>query len=350
LRTKLQDMMSLGDPKDTYYYFNSNVLKMDAVNASLLASYNVGASGKTSLGIGFDKLSGYGYFLNDYRYTLAEGMKVHIVNSEARLKRTRMTLGMVHKFSEASSLGIYYRAGINSSDQENRHTPESGLSLLYIIAGDRSIISTVSSEAGIRFRAPITRRLFYGIEGSYLYERINSRQKVTDQPIDKRRFLGRRARIGGGLGIALTSRILLNADIAGGLFNTSKPAELYYIGYRARPTGEYDSYITPNLSIGERGKFISFHSAVRARIWRNAFATGSYLRTIRKNTSYYNNGNGQSPSNYREVASFFNVGVGWNFKPGFTAEYLISTDHYKLSPSHSLILRYTFNFNIKNEE
>jgi FecR protein len=349
LRTKLHDMVSSGDPLGDHYYFNSNLLKLDAFNASLLASYTVGANRKTRLGIGFDNLSGDGYFLNSYESAWMGERTRYSVNSKAQLKRTRVTLGMVHKFSEASNLGIYYRTGVNSSDQQNHHMPESGLTRLYLLAGDRSAISTISSEAGIRFRSHITRRLFYGIEGSYLYERINSRQEITGQPLDERRFLGRRARIGAGLGFAPTSRILLGVDIAGGLFNTSKPSELYYVGYTSRLTGEYDTTIIPNPSIGERGKLISLHSAIRARVWRNAFVSGSYLRTVRKNIRYYYGDNEQSPSSYRDIASFSNYSVGWQFKPGLTAEYLISTDNRRFAPSHSLLLRYTFNLKIKDE-
>jgi hypothetical protein len=352
-RTKLQDMVSYRNDQNTYYYFNSNVMKLTALNTSLLAAYSFGAKGKTSLGIGVDKLAGDGYFFNSFESIWdGEGYKRFIV-SNARLKRTRLTLGMVHKFSEASRLGIYYRYGINSSDQqnENRHEGvDNSFSFLPLnLLAERSIISTGSSEVGIRFRAPITRRLFYGIEGSYLYERINSRQKMPGQTFDEMRFLGRRARIGGGLGFALSSRILFNVDIAGGLYNTSKPAELYYLGARLRPTEEDRTMNTPDPSAGERGKFISVHSAVQTRIWRNAFATGSHLMTRRKNARYYFGDSLQWLSPHREFASFSNFSVGWKFKPGLTAEYLISTDNRRFAPSHSLLLRYTFNLKINDE-
>jgi FecR protein len=353
LRTRLHDIVSSGDEQAPNYYFNSNALKFTAFNTSLIAAYNFGATGKTSVGIGVDKLAGGAYFLNTYESNWQETKFKRLTVSNARLKRTRLTLGLVHKFSEASRLGIYYRYSINSSDQQNHDTDEGTESSFpfvpWISIADRSIISTGSSEVGIRFRAPITRRLFYGVEGSYLYERINSRQTIIGQTLDERRFLGRRARIGAGLGFALTSRILLSVDIAGGLYNTSKPSELYYLGIEPRQTRDPEISIIPNPSMGERGKFRSLHSAARGRIWRNLFASASYLKTVRKDTRYYYYNGVISPYGDREVASFSSFSVGWSFKPGLTAEYLFSTENRRFAPSHSLMLRYTFNLNIKDE-
>ncbi|MBO0723048.1 MAG: hypothetical protein J2P41_19645, partial [Blastocatellia bacterium] len=347
LRTKLTDVVSYSDPPTNYQYSNSEFMKMDAINASLLASYKLGPKGKTSIGIGIDKLSGYGYFLNDYHYSAMGINDRQTINSEAKLKRTSITLGMVHKFSESTILGLYYRTGFNSSDQQNRTTTEPTISFGGVseFADDRLMISTISSEAGIRFRAPITRRLFYGIEGSYLYEQMKSRQ-ILNQIVDNRRFLGRRARFGGGVGFAPTSRIIINGDVSGGLFNTSKPPELYSIQYDFVPEGRFEETIVPNPSVGERGSFFSTHIAVQGRIWRNAFASSSFLRTIGSDIRYYyNNYSGaQYPQNYWVPADFItSAGFGWKFKQGLTAEYLLSMENRHIA-SHSIMLRYTFNF------
>ncbi|MBO0798296.1 MAG: FecR domain-containing protein, partial [Blastocatellia bacterium] len=347
LRTKLTDVVSYSDPPTDYNYSNSEFMKIDAINASLLASYKLGPKGKTSLGIGIDKLSGYGYFLNDYSYSGMGIKNRQTIDSEAVLKRTSITLGMVHKFSESTILGLYYRTSFNSSDQQNKTTTEPTILFGGIpeFAGDRLRISTISSEAGIRFRAPIFKRLFYGIEGSYLYERMKSRQQLN-QIADNRRFLGRRARFGVGLGFVPTSRIIINADVSGGLFNTSKPPELYYIQYDVLSEGRVNETILPNPSVGERGSFFSTHIAIQGRIWRNAFASSSFLRTIGSDIRYYydNYTRAQYPQPYWVPADFItSAGFGWKFKQGLTAEYLISLENRRIA-SHSLILRYTFNF------
>ena len=117
--------------------------------------------------------------------------------------------------------------GLCTTDKKrvNIHSPPSP-PYSYFAAGAANIsTSSSSSELGIRFRASLTRRLFYGVEGGILYERIRSRIERPDQSVAHNRYLARRARAGVGLGFFLTSRILLNLDVAGGLFNSSQPAQ-----------------------------------------------------------------------------------------------------------------------------
>ncbi|MBO0720527.1 MAG: FecR domain-containing protein [Blastocatellia bacterium] len=347
LRTRLTNLVSYSDPTTNIHDSDSQFMKLDAINASLLASYKLGAKGKTSLGIGIDKLTGYGYFLNGFDYSNMETSDKQTINSEAKLNRTSITLGMVHKFSESTTLGVYYSTGFNSSDQKNETTPES---TNFFGGGTefppgRSLISAISTEAGVRFRAPITKHLFYGIEGSYLYERMKSRQQLN-QIVDNRRFLERRARFGGGLGFVPTSRIIINADVSGGLFNTSKPEELYYIQYNLLPLGNLDETVLPNPSIGYRESSLSTHIAAQGRIWRNAFASSSFIESFGKGTIYYYDSysGSQYPLKYQLSSNLIgNIGFGWKFKQGLTAEYLFSRE-YRQVASHSIILRYTFNF------
>ena len=44
------------------------------------------------------------------------------------------------------------------------------------------------------------------------------------------------------------------------------------------------------------------------------------------------------------------AGFGWKFKPNLSAEYLISADYRFRVPSHSLMLRYTFNLGNAGEK
>jgi hypothetical protein len=161
------------------------------------------------------------------------------------------------------------------------------------------------------------------------------------------RDLARRARLGVGAGFAITPRILLGFDFTGGLFNTTKPAEdsLWSFYFFEPPAfGYFD-----NSPIHERGTFLSAHAMIQANTWRNLFVSGSSLTTFRK-TRLTVSGRSGDPYGYGEKSYLTNVGMGWRFKPNLIAEYLFSIDHTNRRPSHSLMLRYTFNLSTKDEK
>ncbi|MGH9769976.1 MAG: FecR family protein, partial [Blastocatellia bacterium] len=344
LRTRLQDLTDFQFPD--YKYYDYQALRLNAFNISLIAAYSFGVHGRTSAGIGIDRLSGDGTFLSDYRFKTDRFNIEYLDNSNARFARTRLTLGLVHRFSESKKIGLYYRHGVNSSDQVNQYRqrqedvshPDASYSQF-----GKTNISTLSSELGIRFRAPLTRRLFYGIEGSYLYERIRSRRETLDQPIAHKRYLARRARIGGGLGFFLTSKILLNFDVAGGLFNNTQPVD---------DVPSFDGNIfASSLSSprSSRGEFLSAHAAIQTNLWRNLFLSASNLTTVRRDFITYRYDRAEFGDKDAENIKLSNAGIGWNFKPNLAAEYLLSIDHRYRIPSHSLKLRYTFNLSINGE-
>jgi len=62
---------------------------------------------------------------------------------------------------------------------------------------------------------------------------------------------------------------------------------------------------------------------------------------------------GESSISLRETNKFATIGIGWKFKPNLTTQYLLSIDQTPYSrrvPSHTLILRYTFDLKITNEK
>jgi hypothetical protein len=338
-----------------YRYYYSQALRFNALNVSLIAAYSFGDHGRTSAGIGIDRLSGDGTFSSNLHIEDANIYNhKQLDDSNARFARTRLTFGLVHRFSESKKIGFYYRHGFNSSDQEyqtrQEHQYLSNPRTSYF-AGGRTNISTLSSELGARFRASLTKRLFYGIEGSYLYERINSRRETPDQPAAYTQYLARRARFGAGLGFALTSKILLDFDIAGGLFNNDRP-----VGEPINLSGNiFSSSSSPSSSRSVRGNSVSAHAAVQSNLWRNLFLSFSSLTTIRRDLVMINyNYNGKvysSNDTYKDVRPLSSVGLGWKFTPNLITEYLFSMDYrYRSVPSHSIKLRYTFNLDITGEK
>jgi FecR protein len=350
LRTRLQDLTDNEFPENGFSLYDNNDLRFNASNFSFIAAYGLGNGGRTSAGIGIDNLSGDGSFLSEYRISSSAYTSEYLSNSDARFARTRLTLGLFHKFSGSKKIGVYYRHGINSSNLRSRYRSKSvGWDYLYgtdnSSQSNETDISTLSSEVGIRYRAQMTRRLFYGLEGSYLYERINTRYRDEGQPEIGDRDLARRARLGVGTGFAINSRTVLSLDFTGGLFNTTKPS----VGEFGYPSfSRYFGTLAFTLDRG-RGVFYSGHGMIQTNPWRNLFVSASSLTMVRRNRITASDLHGIYKYNVREKSYLTNIGIGWRFKPSLIAEYLFSIDHTNRRPSHSLMLRYTFNLNIKGE-
>ncbi|MBO0725697.1 MAG: FecR domain-containing protein [Blastocatellia bacterium] len=369
LRTSSQDLIDSEFSADNTY-FNHQVLRLNASNVSLIAAYCLGAQGKTSVGIGVDRLSGDGIFssvnLSDGSNNAGKFTSKYISDSNARFASTRLTLGVARQFSEGKKLGLYYRHSFSSSDQANQYNshynydynPDYYGGFFHDISYSASGVTNVStlsssSELGARFRASLTRRLFYGIEGSYLYERIRSRNVTLNQPVsyNNYHYLARRARLGGGLGLALTSKILFTFDLGGGFFNSSQPAEDLFSSSVALV-----SLASITGTRGVRGTSVSAHAATQINPWRSLFLSVSNLTTIRRDLYKYNYTDfgsiygGAYDFKTKSMSQLSSVGLGWKFKPNLSVEYLFSIDHSYQIPSHSIMLRYTFNPGVTSEK
>ncbi len=372
---------------DRYHYQEG--LRLSAFNVSFIAAYSFGDQGKTSVGISVDRLSGDGNFLSErvYKLTTNKYYDSSLEASNARFARARLTLGFTRRFSNSGKFGLYFRQGIGSSDQRNQyrqgHEDATRPLTSYFQYGGADI-SSLSSEVGARFRASLTRRLFYGVEGSYLYERIDSRSELVNRPsiapaslawsdgrgasTDRRavynRYLARRARVGAGVGFAPTSRILLDFDVTGGLFNNDRPPE--------EPLNSSGGLIAFSLSSGSLGSIegtsMSLHTAVQANLWRGLFLSVSSIRTVRGELFFAYLPNyrvrtdsdglpiyeieGYRPYTYKikDASQGSNISLGWKFKPNLTTEYLYSIDHSYQHKTHSFRLRYTFDLGVIGEK
>lgn len=384
-----------GHANNEYTHHSRQAMRFKVFNTSFVASYSFGDNGKTSVGVGVETLSGSGNYLNEYASTNTGYHYGNWDNSHSRFERTRLTIGLTRRFSTSSKLGLYYRHGITSSDQENHHLDEH-LNENNLEPGVRYSnyelrrvnISNLSSEIGARFRFALTKRLFYGAEGSYLYERINSKDDLTNSQSerpngigaltntrgealtrslgDRYRYLARRARIGMGVGFALNSKMLLNFDVTGGIFNNDRPPQT-----PVNSSGAIFAYgSSPGSLASAQGKFVSAHVALQTNLWRNLYLSASGLKAVRKDILYLRTfryevvrttENGlpvygpvgppiYAPYNAVDKGDLSNFGMGWKFKPNLTAEYVYSKDYNYLNNSHSFRIRYTFNLGITNEK
>ncbi|HEU0176081.1 MAG TPA: FecR family protein [Blastocatellia bacterium] len=344
-------------------------LRFNASSVSFIAAYSFGDRGKTSVGIGIDRLSGDGSFFSESIYSTNTFYNGYFDNSKARFARTRLTIGLARRFSGGKNLGLYYRHGINTSDQENQSRQEydsDSLPKTVSFTDGKTNISNVASEIGARFRASLTRRLFYGVEGSYLYERINSRREPLNwtTAFNRYHYLARRARLGAGLGFALTSKILLDFDATGGVFNNGRPPE-----EPINSSGNFFSYSSsPGSLRSVGGTSISAHAAVQTNLWRGLLLSASSLKTVRRDLFYeqvityrylytfsdgtpaYEPVESYRPNKVTDTNRLTSISIGWKFKPNFITEYLYSYDQRYQGASHSFNIRYTFNLGITGEK
>ena len=310
------------------------------VSGSLAAAHAFGEDKKTSLGVGVDHVKGIGSILNFVSQQDGAGnISSERVDSRSNLAETRIKVGLSHDFSGQRKIGVYYNYGFVSADFHNiSHTLNAQLQSL-----DMTQSTGRFSEAGIRFRGVLTRKLFYGLQASWFLLSMDEQLRLSAIVNSHQHNRTTGSSFAVGLGYVLNPRIAFTLDLAGGFSNAT--------GVRAEDaTGnslERDHRTSP---------FFSAHTAIQADVWKNLFVTGSLLTTRQnfyQNLTLYPDRFGQlqtsdgtfAPNGYTSNGSmsyYSEFGVGWRFNDNFLAEYVFSTDYGKTSPSHVFLLRYTF--------
>jgi hypothetical protein len=306
---------------------------------SLMAARRFGNNGRTSVGFGVDYFSTRGRLSNMITQTDTSGLSAsEMIKSRSFANRTRFTVGMTRELGGGRKLALFYRYGFTAAEDRERSRTNGGPHLL-----NRTSATGHSSEIGLRLRGSLTRRLFYGIEGSYLLATIDEnarRTGVVDSIINTR---SRRATLGFGLGYVLRPRTVFSFDVTGGV---------------ARINDARNENATSNLLESERKKasFLSLHAALQADLWRRLFVSGSLLTVTQSRVSDLTlnpdrfgrlmtgdgifQPNGRTRDRFTDY--FSNLGFGWRFNRNFLAEYIFSTDFGQTSPRHTLLFRYTF--------
>jgi len=306
---------------------------------SLVAARRFGSDGRTSIGVGVDHLRTNGFLSSTTTQTDdSERSSVELAETGSEVNRTRFTIGFTREFAAGSKLGIFYRYGSLSAEDRDRSRTLDGINRLL----NRTSATARTSEFGFRFRDSLSRRLFYGVEGSYFIADANGRTRRARVVDSNESGDTTRAMIGAGLGYTFNPRTIFSFDMSGGW---------------ARVSNTRFERATGNLLEDEekRALFLSFHTAVQADVWRRMFVGGSMLSVSQFQRSdlmlspdrfgrrVSGDGvfepNGRSHDRFTDY--FSNFGVGWRFTPNFLAEYIFSTDFGQTSPRHTLLFRYT---------
>ncbi len=317
----------------------------DSTNTSFLSgtfavAHAFGEEKRTSVGLGLDYVKGWGSLLNFVTQQDAVGIVAsERVDSNTNLAQTRIKAGVSHDFSGERKLGIYYSYGFVSADFGN---------VSHTVNGQPQSLDTTrsagrSSEVGVRFRGVLTKKLFYGAQGSWVLLSLDEKLKLSTIVNSHEHDRTTGSSFAVGIGYAFRPRIVLTLDIAGGFANTTT----------MRTEDATDNLLERNC----RGSpFLSAHEAIQADIWGHLFVSGSLLtvrQTLSTNLALYPDRFGRlltsdgifAPNGLtrdRSTLYYSEFGAGWRFTDNFLAEYVLSTNYDLTRPSHVFLLRYSF--------
>lgn len=349
-------------------HFEGNV-KFTTTNLSLIAARRFGRTGRTSLGVKFDYLIDRSLYSFNSDIGLSRNSEPAVEEGKARGRRAGLSVGVTQDIGDDKKLGVYYRYSIGSVENNYR---SSGFGQFFNrdsgyfpnITDFRSVDDfrtqpVRSSEVGVLFRGSVTRRLFYGVESSILFEQgqVESHSSFsnafgdttyisTQTYLNDRRV--RRGMIGGGIGYALRSRTVLNLDLSTGHSREDSVGQTHYVslppGTRAY---SFDDYAQ------ERPSFKAWHIGGQTDVWRNFFAGGSlsYIWEWTRSSSELYFRMPQSAFtrdpydlSYREKRKLLNFSAGWRLTPRWITQYAYSANNSysrgRNTPSHTLMFRY----------
>ncbi len=306
-------------------------------SGALVAARRFGAN---SFGVELESLRGTGSLVS----TTTDGSggptpSIERIASSSDVSQTRLTVGLSRDLTTKAKLGVFYRyAFIEATDADASHTINGSPAGL-----NSTSTSGHSAELGLRLRGAITSRLSYGITGAWLGVSLQDGLVRTNAVDSHERDRAQRGSLGLGLGYALTRRVMLSFDTAGGATRT-----------QAARTEDGTGALLQNGTAN--GHFLSVHGAVQADLTRRLFVSASLLNVWQcheLNVDLFSDRYGQStlvqdsffpftPAAFQSGSHFSDFGVGWRFSPNFFVQYLYSTDYGVTSASHTVMLRYTF--------
>jgi hypothetical protein len=358
------------DQFNRHRYFEGNV-KFTTSNLFLIAARRFGRAGRTSFGVKFDYLidqSRYSFNRDtgepiNYQPTFEEGKEFD--------RRASLSVGLTQEIGDDKKLGIYYRYRMGLL--ENRYRDSGSWmrindEIQFSPGGDYFRERPGhSSEAGVLFRGSVTRRLFYGVESSILFEQDQAESKyfhtnivhtntlgdityISTQTYMNKRRVGQ-GMIGGGIGYALRKRSVISLDLSIGRGKKSALGQNHFAGL---PPGVFQ-YSTTGYDY-ERSYFKSLHIGGQTDVWRNLFVGAAWFYTWERKISgdrlYWEEpimtpqtvSQSENLSNGKRKLS--NYSAGWRLTPNWIVQYAYSGAYSysngPYTPSHTLMFRYEF--------
>ena len=325
----------------------------DYYSGSLVLAKRIG---RNSFGAEWEELRGVGtaqMLAGDADGDGGQPQITQSIQSNSSVSETRFTAGYSLDASRTAKLGVFYRYGfIHGTDAgvasvEGYGGPSAGPPNVGLWNASPQVNSTLtgghSSEIGLRWRAELSQRWFYGVTASWLGLSLADALVRPDTVNSHQRDGAGRASLGFGLGYQLSRRVLLSWDAAGA--STRSAATRFEDATAATlQNGTADSH------------FVSTQAAVMVDLTRHLFTSASLMNVwhgSRLHVDLFPDQFGNRmlvedsffPLNsavYPMAPRFSDFGAGWRFTRNFLVEYLFSTDYGFSGSSHTLLFRYTF--------
>jgi hypothetical protein len=347
-----------------YNHFDGKV-KFTTANLSLIAARRFGRTGRTSFGMKFDYLIDRSSYSFNKDISQPKNFEPALEEGNARGRRAGLSVGVTQEFGDDKKLGAYYRYSMGSVENSYRSSGQWGFinNDDHFFPGSEDFRTRPghSSEVGVLFRGSVTRRLFYGVESSILFEQdqVEAHQPIstvirdityisTQTYLNKRR--ARQGMIGAGIGYALRPRTVLSLDLSAGRARRDSMGQTHYSslppGIRY---GAYDSYAHEQVS------FKAWHIGGQTDVWRNFFV-GASLFTIGEEKR--SSGGLDVPAESRRPFTTYsqegwsydrynlsNLSAGLRIAPSWITQFVYSNVYYNhgtSTPSYTLVIRHEF--------
>ena len=306
-------------------------------SATFLAARRFGS--KTSIGLEIESLQGTGSLAAQILAAGQPNGAIERINSGSTISQNRISIGLEQDLPHNQKLGLFYRYGlITADDTETSHTLNNTAESL-----DTTRSSGHSSEFGLRLRGPINRKLFYGVNASWLGLGLSDSLARAIAVNSYQRDAAHRASAALGLGYFLNKRTLLSLDFAGGTSLAATNRAQTSDNLLLQTGNQHSRFASANVG----GQFnVSSHIFLNASFLyiRQAY----HLRQLIYPDGFGNKVFIANPflpltaTGYRPPRNSSDFGAGWRFSNNLFVQYMFSTSYGVDSGGHTLMLLYTF--------
>ena len=304
---------------------------------SVVLARKMGKAG--SFGIEAESLHGNGSLTSTVSDTDAGTTSLEQIFSRSGISQTRLTAGYSRNLPAHARLGIFYRYGfISANDHDLSHTLNGNPLTL-----NSTDTTGHSSEIGFRLRGAFTPRFIYGFTGSLVKISLADGLVRTHVANSHERDRAQRGSAGLGMGYAVNRRTIFIFDLDGG---TSRVA-----------ASRFETATGNTLQNGTANSHFA-HEALQFDVSRRVFLSASYMHVWSDQHLSVNLFPSRAgvvsmvqdsffpvtPKAWQYAARFSDFGIGWRFSRDLFLQYLYTTNYGVTTPSHELMLRYTFRF------
>jgi hypothetical protein len=307
------------------------------VSANFLVARRFGT--KTSLGLQIESLRGTGSLAAQILAAGQTNSSIERINSSSAITQNRFSIGLERDLPHDQKLSLFYRYGLIAADEaETRNTLNNAPEPL-----DSTRSSGHSSEFGLRLRGPITSRLFYGVDASWLGLGLSDDLTRAISVNSYQRDRAQRISAALGFGYFLGRRTVLSLDLAGGTSLASTDRTQYSDGLLLQAGSQHSRFVSANVG-------------AQTNLSSHLFVNASFLyigQAYDLNQLVYPDSFGNTvlitdpflpltATGYRPPRNSSDFGAGWRFSNGLLLQYLFSTSYGVDSGGHTLMLLYTF--------